>query len=111
MGRTAPSSMLIVQEAFKKGLNTKVLKNTRLNKPLVLLLVPAWVMSVLTFRMAASSQLRRPLVFRYPECCFAEIAPVVSLRLMMGMSEDGCCSAKVQVTYYSKQESFYGANL
>lgn len=54
MGRTALSSMLIEQEAFKKGLNTKVLKNTRLNKPLVFLLVPAWVISVLTFRMASS---------------------------------------------------------
>lgn len=78
MGRTALSSMLIEQEAFKKGLNTKVLKNTRLNKPLVLLLVPAWVASVLTFRMAASSQLRHPLVFRYPKCYFTGTAPLVS---------------------------------
>lgn len=33
--------MLIEQEAFKRGLNTKVLKNTRLNKALVLLLDPS----------------------------------------------------------------------
>lgn len=78
MGRTALSSMLIEQEAFKKGLNTKVFKNTRLNKPLVLLLVPVWVISVLTFRMAASSELRHPLVFRYPKRYFTETAPVVS---------------------------------
>lgn len=32
MGRRALSSAIIEQEAFKKGLNSKVLKNTRLNK-------------------------------------------------------------------------------
>lgn len=86
MGRTALSSMPTEQKAFKKGLNTKVLKNTRLNKPLVLLLVPAWVISVLTFRMAASSELRHPLVFRYPKCYFTETAPVVSTSNNMDVS-------------------------